>query len=108
MEANVTELKGGKEIGLLELRKYSQQLGYSVPKFFVLPDLENEEELIKIVENLKGNDIIVRSNSIMENNEFGFDGIYESFVLINWNIKMLKEASQEVLDSLYSEEAIAW
>ena len=108
MEANVTELKGGKEIGLLELRKYSQQLGYSVPKFFVLPDLENEEELIKIVENLKGNDIIVRSNSIMENNEFGFDGIYESFVLINWNIKMLKEASQEVLDSLYSEEAIAY
>ena len=107
MDTKVTQLQGGKEIGLFELEKHSH-LGYSVPKFFVLPNLGNEKELIKIAEEFKGCDIIVRSNSIMENSEFGFDGIYESIVLKNWDIDSFNRACKNVLESILSEDAIAY
>ena len=107
MDTKVTQLQGGKEIGLFELEKHSH-LGYSVPRFFVLPNLGNEKELIKIAEEFKGCDIIVRSNSIMENSEFGFDGIYESIVLKNWDIDSFNRACKNVLESILSEDAIAY
>lgn len=107
METKPNQLQGGKEIGLFELKKHSC-LGYSVPDFFVLPDLENEEKLKEIFEEFKDNDIIVRSNSIMENSKFGFDGIYNSVVVKNWDFESLKIAYKQVLDSLFSEDAILY
>lgn len=108
MSTKVTELQGGKEIGLFELEKFSHTMGYSVPKFFVMLNAENKEELIKINEYFIGDDVIVRSNSIMENNEFGFDGIYKSIVVKNCNFENLEKACIEITDSLFSEDAIKY
>ncbi|MDB4984700.1 MAG: hypothetical protein JWM20_879 [Patescibacteria group bacterium] len=101
-------LRGGKELGLLELQQHAQKFGYSIPEFFVLPESGNEEEIAGISDHFNGKNVIVRSNSLMENAEFGFDGIYKTIVVENCNLSKLKEACKEVSDSLFSETAIAY
>ncbi len=108
MNTQVTQLRGGKETGLFELKKHSQRIGYSVPKFFVLSDIENEEELAKLANHFKGENVIIRSNSVMENGNLGFDGIYKTVVVKNGNFEKIKEACQQVSESLFSEDAIAY
>jgi phosphoenolpyruvate synthase/pyruvate phosphate dikinase len=44
----------------------------------------------------------------MENSDFGFDGIYKTVVVEKCNLKKLKEACRQVLDSLFSEDAIKY
>ena len=100
--------KGGKEQGLLELQKHAHNCGYIIPEFSVISESDNEQEIIKIADRFKGKDIIVRSNSVMENTEFGFDGIYKTVVVKNCNFKELKEAYKEVSDSLFSKDAISY
>lgn len=104
----VAQVHGGKEQGLFELQKHAQRLDYSIPEFFVLEETQNEDELIKIATQFNECDVIVRSNSVMENNEFGFDGIYTSILIKNWDLNMLKQACKEVSDSLFSPDAVAY
>ncbi|MFA6273818.1 MAG: PEP/pyruvate-binding domain-containing protein [Candidatus Paceibacterota bacterium] len=102
------KLQGGKELGLLELQQHAENCGYHIPDFSVLADLENEEEMIQIASRFSGNNVIVRSNSVMENKEYGFDGIYKSIVVQDCTLPKLKMACKEVFDSLYSKRATAY
>lgn len=100
--------QGGKELGLLKLQEYSKQYGYTVPEFSVIPETDYAEDLVKIADHFSGKNVIVRSNTIMENTEFGFDGIYKTIVVEKCNLEKLRAAHQEVSDSLFSENAIAY
>lgn len=99
--------KGGKELGLIDLEKYAIKIGYKVPKYFVVDDLA-ESTLEVIAEHFDGQDVVVRSNSLAENGEIGFDGIYESVVVEKCNFEKLIGAYQRVMDSLNSERAILY
>lgn len=107
MEQTKTQTLGGKEIGLLELEKHSESLGYLIPEFHVLESLD-EKRLREIAENFSGQKVIARSNSIMENSEFGFDGIYDSVIVEKCNFEGLRDACKKVLKSLNSERAVAY
>lgn len=110
MNIKTAEQKGGKEIGLNELKEHEKVVGYIVPDFLVLddPDTGTGAELLSVADHFKGKKVIVRSNSVMENDEVGFDGIYKSVVVENCDFDSLKEACIEVADSLSSPEAIAY
>ncbi len=99
--------KGGKELGLIELEKYARKLRYKVPEYFVVDDARGFT-LEVIAKHFYGQDVIVRSNSIAENSEIGFDGIYESVIIEKSNLEKIRIAFQRVLDSLNSDRAIAY
>ncbi len=99
---------GGKELGLLELQKHAKNCDYTVPEFFVLSEAANDEEITKIAIRFKGTTVIVRSNSVMENTEFGFDGIYKTVIVEDCDFGKLKESYSQVSDSLFSEDAVAY
>lgn len=104
---HVLEL-GGKEKSLLALQGKSSKLEFIVPDFLVLDDSATTNELRNIQEYFQDKPIIVRSNSLLENDKNGFDGIYDSIVVRDCTLENLEAAYDNVLASLDSEKAIKY